>query len=98
MNSVLSIPRNDAGPVFSAPWQAEIFAITLILYEQEIFSWIEWSEMLRSKINDAQDDGDPDLGDTYYHHWLAALEQMIVDKGVGDTAQLEQLYEKSYVL
>ena len=26
--------------------------------------------------------GDPDTGDTYYRHWLAALERIVAEKGV----------------
>lgn len=90
--SVPSIPRDQEGPVFSAPWQAEVFAITLSLHEQDVFKWSEWADMLSTKIKEAQDLGDPDLGDTYYHHWLTALEQMIINKNIGANGQLRQLY------
>jgi len=90
--SVSSIPRDNEGPVFTAPWQAEVFAITLSLHEQKLFKWTEWAEVLSAKIKEAQERGDPDLGDTYYHHWLAALEHMIVSKGIGEQRQLQLLY------
>ena len=47
--------------------------------------------MLSDSISQAQQHGDPDLGDTYYSHWLAALEQMIVLKRIGTHSQLDQL-------
>ena len=90
--SLQSIPRDLEGPVFTAPWQAEIFAITLSLHEQDVFKWSEWADILSTKIKEAQDQGDPDMGDTYYHHWLAALEQMIINKDIGENGQLRQLY------
>ena len=38
-----------------------------------------------ASIRAAQERGDPDLGDTYYQHWLAALERICAAKGlVGD--------------
>lgn len=92
LNALPSIPKDDEGPVFTAPWQAEIFAITLSLYEQDVFKWTEWAELLSNKIKEAQDLGDPDLGDTYYHHWLGALEQMIISKGIDENDQLLELY------
>ena len=36
----------------------------------------------RRKIADAKARGDDDLGDTYYLHWLAALESLVVAKGI----------------
>ena len=36
----------------------------------------------------AQAAGDPDTGETYYRHWLAALERLVAEKGVADAATL----------
>jgi len=33
--------------------------------------------MLCEKIKNAQAAGEPDTGETYYHHWLVTLEQMV---------------------
>lgn len=92
LSEVSSIPRDHDGPVFNAPWQAEVFAMTLTLYEQGLFKWPEWAALLSEEITNAQQRGDPDLGDTYYDHWLAALEKMVVEKNLGDADQLAQLY------
>ena len=89
---VRSIPRDNEGPVFQAPWQAEVFAMALTLYERGLFQWTEWAALLSEEISLAQQRGDPDLGDTYYDHWLAALERMVVQKSLGDSAELEALY------
>jgi nitrile hydratase accessory protein len=67
---------------FDAPWQAQAFAMTLRLHERGLFEWDEWAGYLSRAIADAQAAGDPDLGDTYYVHWVAALEQLLRDKGV----------------
>jgi hypothetical protein len=37
---------------------------------------------------DAQAGGDPDTGETYYRHWLAALERLVADKRLSDQAEL----------
>ena len=39
----------------------------------------------------AQAAGDPDLGDTYYDHWLAALERLLLDKGIAQPLALTAL-------
>jgi nitrile hydratase accessory protein len=86
--SVQSIPRNDEGPVFRAPWEAEAFALAVSLNERGVFTWAEWAQVLGDEIKKAQAAGDPDTGETYYHHWLATLERILAEKGVTDPYQL----------
>ena len=76
------IPDDEGGPVFREPWEAQAFAITMMLCDQGLFSRTEWSTALAKEIERAQAAGDPDLGDTYYHHWLAALENMVAEKAL----------------
>jgi nitrile hydratase accessory protein len=80
--AVLSIPRDAEGPVFRAPWEAQAFAMALALNARGLFTWGEWAAALGDEIKRAQAAGDPDTGETYYRHWLAALERMVADKGV----------------
>ena len=87
--AMLSGPAHTGdGPVFNAPWQAQAFAMTLALYQRGTFSWTEWAAALSAQINAAQSAGDADLGDTYYHHWLAALESLVAVKGLASTDEL----------
>jgi len=88
--SVASIPRNVEGPVFREPWQAEAFALALSLHERGLFTWNEWAATLGEEIKKAQAAGDPDTGETYYHHWLAALERLVAAKGLADAALLSR--------
>ncbi|EWY39348.1 nitrile hydratase accessory protein [Skermanella stibiiresistens SB22] len=69
-------------PPFKEPWEAQAFAMTVRLHEAGHFTWPEWAEILADEIAAAQERGDPDLGSTYYHHWLRALERMVVTKGL----------------
>ena len=70
------------GPVFNAPWEAQAFAMALALHERGVFTWPEWAATLGAEIKRAQAAGDPDTGETYYHHWLATLERIVAAKGV----------------
>ena len=79
---VPSIPRDADGPVFREPWEAQAFAMTLALHERGVFTWNEWAQTLGAEIKRAQGAGDPDTGETYYLHWLAALERLVAEKGV----------------
>jgi nitrile hydratase accessory protein len=76
------MPKDEAGPVFREPWEAQAFAMTLALHERGLFSWKEWADALAAEIGRAQADGDPDTGETYYLHWLAALERLVAEKGI----------------
>ena len=87
---VPSIPRDADGPVFREPWEAEAFAMTLALHERGVFTWPEWAAALSREIKRAQAAGDPDTGETYYLHWLAALEKLVAEKGVTTEAMLHR--------
>ena len=88
LGALPALPRDGAEPVFKAPWEAQAFAMTLALYRRGLFTWPEWGAALSAEIKRAQQAGDPDRGDTYYRHWLAALERLVADKGVTDRARL----------
>ncbi|MFT5449156.1 MAG: nitrile hydratase accessory protein [Gammaproteobacteria bacterium] len=77
-----SLPRDDDGPVFRAQWETQAFAMTLTLHEQGHFTWLDWAERLSAEITAAQSQGEPDLGDNYYFHWLKALEGLVALKRI----------------
>lgn len=88
--AVPSIPRDEDGPVFRAPWEAQAFAMALTLHARGLFTWTEWAATLADQIKRAQALGDPDTGETYYQHWLATLEQLVTEKGVATTDTLHR--------
>jgi nitrile hydratase accessory protein len=86
--AVPGIPCNAEGPVFREPWEAQAFAMALVLHERGLFTWNEWAATLGEEIKRAQAAGDPDTGETYYRHWLNTLERLVASKGVTDSAML----------
>lgn len=82
------MPRDDDGPVFAEAWQAQAFAMTMVLARQSRFTCSEWAEALAGEITAAQARGDADLGDTYFHHWLAALERLVAAKDLLSPGEL----------
>jgi nitrile hydratase accessory protein len=86
--AVPGIPSGPEGPVFREPWEAEAFAMAVALHERGLFVWSEWTAALADEIKRAQAEGDPDTGETYYRHWLAALERIVAEKGITDAASL----------
>lgn len=80
--------RDDGGPVFAEPWQAQAFALAVKLSEQGHFTWKEWAAALAHELKVAADRGEPDDGSRYYEHWLAALERLVTAKGLADSSAL----------
>ena len=81
----------EDGPVFKEPWEATAFAMAVRLSDAGKFTWTEWVDYLSAEIAAARQKGDPDLGDRYYEHWLAALEKLVIDKGLGSESELAAL-------
>jgi len=85
---VAGVPHDADGPVFREPWEAQAFAMALALHQRGLFTWPEWAATLAAEIKRAQAAGDPDTGETYYRHWLNALERLVAEKGVADAGTL----------
>src|SRR6188768_132450 len=82
------LPRDEGGPVFAEPWQAQAFALAVKLSEQGHFTWKEWAAGLADELQAAARRGEPDDGSRYYEHWLTALERLVTAKGLTDQKAL----------
>ena len=94
LSALPPLPRDDDGPVFAEPWQAQAFALAVRLSEQGRFTWKEWAAALADEIKAATTRGEDDDGSRYYHHWLAALERLVAEKGLTDPAALSTRKEQ----
>jgi nitrile hydratase accessory protein len=88
--AVPGIPSDPEGPVFREPWEAQAFAMALALHQRGVFTWAEWAATLADEIRRAQAAGDPDTGETYYRHWLNALERLVAEKGLASRETLHR--------
>ena len=77
-----SVPCDEEGPVFSAPWEAQAFAIAVVLHERGQFTWKEFTAQLAGEIAAAKERGEADDGRRYYEYWLTALERLVAQKGL----------------
>ena len=91
--AIPGLPRDDEGPVFREPWEAQAFAMALALHTRGLFTWPEWAATLGAEIKRAAAAGDPDTGETYYRHWLNALERLVAEKGIPDAKTLARYYD-----
>ena len=91
LSTLPRLPRDEEGPVFAEPWQAQAFALAVKLSEQGHFTWTEWAAALADEVKAAAGRGEPDDGSRYYEYWLAALERLVAAKGlVGPVAMRER--------
>jgi nitrile hydratase accessory protein len=84
------LPRDDGGPYFREPWEAQAFAMAVKLHERGVFTWSEWAAALAQELREAAARGEPDDGTRYYEHWLAALEKLVAQKAIVTGNELER--------
>ena len=77
----------EASP-FDAPWQAEAFALAILLNERGLFTWGEWTEVFGAELKAGPQAAGNDV---YYGCWLNALEKLLVAKGIASPAALADL-------
>ncbi|MGD0506080.1 MAG: nitrile hydratase accessory protein [Steroidobacteraceae bacterium] len=82
------LSRDENGPVFAEPWQAESFALTVLLSTQGYFTWKEWGAALADELQADAQLGHSDDGSRYYDCWLTTLERLAVDKRLTDAPAL----------
>lgn len=102
-----SVPGSSAdGPTFDAPWQARAFSLAVALTDEadendeDDLSWTEFQSRLVAEVDAGSDDdrtgvpGDgSDAEAVYYRQWLAALERLLVERGVIDSGDLRDRVE-----
>jgi nitrile hydratase accessory protein len=71
--------------VFAAPWQAQVFALTVVLHERGVFTWPEWAQALSRRVRDGASDGSD-----YYDRWAAALEDVLAARDLAAPDDVER--------
>ena len=92
---------DQAGTVFSEPWEAQAFAIVVTLSDNGYFTWAEWANALAETISRSKENGGPIDGSDYYLNWVTALEQILESKGLTDVVSLSAVkseWERAYKL
>jgi len=84
---------SDGEPVFAEPWQAQVFASTVALSQQGLFSWKQWVEIFSAEIAACPQAAGESAVDAYFRQWLAALESMLTARGVVSRDDIVQTQE-----
>jgi nitrile hydratase accessory protein len=81
MSGPAALPRRNGELVFEAPWQGRAFGMALGVVRRLGIPWREFQQRLIAEIG-----AHPDA--PYYECWLAALERLVVERGVASPAEL----------
>ena len=83
MSGGAALPRRNGELVFDAPWQGRALAMALAVVERLGLPWSEFQTRLIAAIA-----ARPDA--PYYDCWVAALEALLVERGIVSADAIEQ--------
>lgn len=87
-------------PVFTEPWHAQVFALTVHLNEAGHFAWPEWTARFAETLARHGLAKELDGGDDYFHAWLDTLEVLLSDQAHAVPDEVENLrdaWEQAYL-
>jgi nitrile hydratase accessory protein len=91
MEGTAALPRQNGELVFNAPWESHAFGMAVALYEQGRYQrWDEFRERLIAEIAAWESHHqEHEAPWNYYERWLAALEKLLVEKGLLSQEEIE---------
>jgi nitrile hydratase accessory protein len=90
----MPIPKDEGGPIFEEPWQAQAFAMTVQMHEAGHFKWTEWADIFGAEIAAATKAGRGCGNGDYYACWLTALEKLMAQKQFVSQPERAQRHEE----
>ena len=81
---------------FSAVWHAQLFALTVHLYDKGVFTWPEWTAALgrHLRAEPPHKASQPDDQDSYYLAWMAALMDCLAGKQLTTADEVQKMYDR----
>jgi nitrile hydratase accessory protein len=87
MQGTTALPRKNGELIFSEPWEGRVFGMTITLHGEGTYPWEEFRHRLIAEVNSTACKSGP-VPD-YYEHWLAAFEQLLLEKGIMTRVEFE---------
>jgi nitrile hydratase accessory protein len=81
-HSQSALPRINGEMLFSAPWEATVFALAIALSDAHRFEWHEFHQQLIAEIQHWEQQAHQAEDWDYYQRWLAALEHVLCRRGI----------------
>jgi nitrile hydratase accessory protein len=92
--TAVRVPLDEEGPVFDAPWQANVFGLTVHLFKSGAFDWSQWVKVMSEEIKAAPARPGERVNDAYYRQWAAAFETLVGQLGIADPVAISQRAEQ----
>lgn len=90
MEGTTALPRQSGELIFQDPWEGSVFAMAVALCEQGLYQWSEFRDHLITEITAAErPEISPESRPTYYECWLAALEALLLERGILTKAKID---------
>lgn len=86
-------PRSNGELVFSQPWQARIFGVTVALSEAGRFEWRAFQRELIAAVERAERQHKSGAEFPYYDCWLEALQSLLGDLSLVSSRDLAERIE-----
>lgn len=83
-------PRHNGELVFREPWESRVFGVTIALHRAGLFEWDEFRRLLIAEIAAWEQRGRPPEEWSYYERWQAALERLLVRRGLCAPGELAE--------
>lgn len=81
----------DRELTFEAPWQARAFGVALALRDGGTVEWAEFQDRFIDAVQATDPDRmQADVEAVYYERWLETVEELLVEQGVVDAAELDR--------
>jgi nitrile hydratase accessory protein len=71
-------------PPFDAPWQAQLFALTLAMNEAGHFSWTDWAAEFGPRVQSVE-------ADQYWQVWSEALVTLLERRGFASVSDVREI-------
>ena len=89
------LPDVNSPPViFEMPWHAELFAMTVYLHTEGLFSWPDWTARFSDALARSGEQHSLDGSNEYYNVWLDTFIQFMAEQGVTDETAIDGISEK----
>jgi len=82
-------PRRNGELVFQEPWEGRAFGLAVTLGDGSLFPWEVFRRHLIAAIAEADHRPSGERPPGYYEHWLTALQELLVERGVLNTVEIE---------
>jgi nitrile hydratase accessory protein len=91
MTGAEALPRSNGELVFAEPWQARAFGVAVGLVQEQGLGWEAFRSRLIDEIGSWEREHRDGQGDpyAYYERWLAALERLVLERGLVSADELE---------